>query len=154
MTIDNDAVYVYTMNSTNGIEYKIMQGNYNSSLLLEKIAPNNIFSLKIPPLTKVRLFGGDIFNYGDIGSVDISNAYNDKYMVVNNLPSNFEGKIRSISVSRIPRIALTSFDRALMNDVKEQFIGDICSCHWKVHNIVLIAFLIMCVFLVAFKIYC
>ncbi len=109
-------VFLFTLTKLRGIKYELSYGNYNNTKLLAKIAPNNIFSLKIPPLTKVRLYGGNSFGYGNIGSIEISNARSNRYMILDNLPINLEGLIRSISVSRIPDTALIANDSAMSND--------------------------------------
>ena len=117
----NQKVTVFTLANLDGISFEMTYGNYDSKMLLAKLAPNNIFSLKIPPLTKVRLYGGNIFDYGKLGSLEIANSIENKFMIVNQLPTELAGKIRSMTIERLATRALTAHDVAMASNLKETF---------------------------------
>lgn len=95
---DNDKVILYSKPNFLGNAYAINIGDYTSTYFIPQISPDNVFSLSIPPNMSVKLFCGDIYDYGNKGFVHITNVSKDN-MSVPSLPQYIAGYIRSISIS-------------------------------------------------------
>ncbi len=98
-TIDESLkVQLYSKDNYEGNIYEIDYGSYTADMFIDQISPDNVFSLKIPPLTTVKLFGGDIYDYGENGSLHITNVYSE-IAGVPLLPDHIRGQVRSISIT-------------------------------------------------------
>ena len=93
-------VRFFTKANFQGIAYDINHGNYIGRIFHEATSPNNIFSLIIPPHTTVRLFCGETYDYGEKGSMHITNV-TDKIVRIPTLPDNIQGNIKSISITNV-----------------------------------------------------
>lgn len=96
---DEEKVRLYTKLNGQGEVYEIETGNYISDNFISKITPNNIFSMSIPPATTVKLFCGDVYDYGNIGSMHVTNVTRET-IIVPELPSHIQGRVRSISITK------------------------------------------------------
>lgn len=103
-TIDNayivtkeGKVRLFSKDNYKGNVYEIDYGNYTSNMFIYKISPDNIFSLTVPPHTSVRMYCGDIYDYGGRGYMDITNVTNER-VDVPSLPQNIRGYVRSLSI--------------------------------------------------------
>lgn len=94
---DRGKVRFYSKDNFQGNIYEIEQGNYTSNDFSPRISPDNVFSLTIPSQMYVKLYGGDIFDYGGRGFMYIENV-TDHVMHVPTLPENIEGLVRSVSI--------------------------------------------------------
>ena len=90
-------VRLFSKDSYKGNVYEIDYGNYTSNMFIYKISPDNIFSLTVPPHTSVRMYCGDIYDYGGRGYMDITNVTNER-VDVPSLPQNIRGYVRSLSI--------------------------------------------------------
>ncbi len=100
-----------------GKSFRFSIGNYNSTALFQHTQYNAFFSLKLPPFTKIRMYGGDTFNMNNLGSITIFNPTN-KYIDVPSFPSNLAGNIKSISITQINNI---EYDLIDVNNQLEHF---------------------------------
>jgi len=91
-------VRFYSKDNLQGNIYEIEPGNYTSIEFANKISPDNVFSLTIPSLTTIKLFAGDLYDYGGKGSMQVTNVSQDR-IKVELLPENIRGKVRSISIT-------------------------------------------------------
>ena len=91
-------VRFYSKDNLQGNIYEIEPGNYTSIEFANKISPDNVFSLTIPSLTTIKLFAGDLYDYGGKGSMQVTNVSQDR-IKVELLPENIKGKVRSISIT-------------------------------------------------------
>jgi hypothetical protein len=91
-------VRFYSKDNLQGNTYEIEPGNYTSIEFANKISPDNVFSLTIPSLTTIKLFAGDLYDYGGKGSMQVTNVSQDR-IKVELLPENIKGKVRSISIT-------------------------------------------------------
>lgn len=98
---DNDdlKVQMFSKDNFEGNIYEINYGNYTSNMFTDKLTPDNVFSLTIPPMTTVKMYSGIMYNYDGIGAVSITNVSSDT-MKVPQLPDHIRGNIRSISITR------------------------------------------------------
>jgi hypothetical protein len=120
---DGKRVVVYNKPNLTGTSYALEYGSYNSRVLRLKLFPDNIFSLEIPPLTKVKLYGGGMFDYGGKGGIEISNIA-ENTMVMTHLPEQLSGAIRSIAVIKIAPETADSVDQTVIDQaVKDDLQG-------------------------------
>lgn len=98
-------VRLYSKDNFEGNVYEIDHGNYTSNMIIPKISPDNVYSLTIPPLTAVKLFCGDVYDYGGKGSMHITNVKNDRIRVPL-LPEHVQGSVRSVSITKVENTGL------------------------------------------------
>lgn len=112
-------VLVFTEANFNGKVYEIDPGNYTSNIFVNQIYPDNISSIIVPQNMSVKLYAGDIYDYGGKGSYSLSNVTKQRISIAK-LPSNIINNVRSISVSEISQnnnVSNTdSFDQFKLND--------------------------------------
>jgi len=90
-------VKFYSKDNFQGNIYEVETGNYTSNDFIPRISPDNVFSMKIPPQTYVKVYGGDIYDYGGRGFMYIENV-TDQVMRVPILPEFIQGLVRSVSI--------------------------------------------------------
>ena len=90
-------VVLFSKPNLQGNMYLVSNGSYTSEYLIKKITPDNVFSLSIPPETKVKLFCGNVYDDGHIGSIDITNITKES-MYLKELPLHIQGAIKSMIV--------------------------------------------------------
>jgi hypothetical protein len=94
---DRGKVRFYSKDNFGGNIYEIEKGNYTSNEFITRITPDNIFSITIPPQMYVKMYCGDVYDYGGKGFMHIENA-TDQVMHVPILPESISGQIRSVSI--------------------------------------------------------
>lgn len=90
-------VRFYSKDNFRGNIYEIERGNYPSKDFVPRISPDNVFSLTIPPQTYIKIYCGDIYDYGGKGFMHIENV-TDQVMHVPSLPEGIEGQVKSVSI--------------------------------------------------------
>jgi hypothetical protein len=115
-----DKVMLYTKPNLQGDVYVIDYGSYTSTLLIPVISPNNVFSLSIPPYTSVKMYCGDLYDYGGKGSIEITNVTSQKTDVPS-LPDNIQGGIRSISINKYSLNTPTDFHQQSAVSMKNKY---------------------------------
>lgn len=116
-------VVLFSKPDLQGNMYLMSLGNYTSTTFIKHISPDNIFSLSIPPETSVKLFCGDMYDYGGKGSTHITNVLKEPITVMR-LPQHIQGMIRSVSVSRQryeDENTIKTSNIGLQNDMIENF---------------------------------
>jgi hypothetical protein len=94
---DRGKVRFYSKDNFQGNIYEIERGNYTSNDFVPRISPDNVFSMAIPPQTYVKIYCGDIYDYGGKGFMHIENV-TDQTMRVPLLPEYIEGQVKSVSI--------------------------------------------------------
>jgi hypothetical protein len=97
MTEKNNKLKLYSKVNLQGNAYLVDYGNYVGQNFTNRLSPDNVFSMEVPPQSTVKLFGGAEYDYGTQGSFHLSNTTRD-YTRVNQLPENIQGKVRSMIV--------------------------------------------------------
>ena len=95
----NNLVKLYSKSNFQGNIYEIDYGNYTSINFIDKLSPDNVFSLRVPSQTTIKLFSGDIYDYGGKGAVQITNVTNSTTNVPQ-LPDNIAGQVRSVIITK------------------------------------------------------
>ncbi|VBB17768.1 hypothetical protein YASMINEVIRUS_231 [Yasminevirus sp. GU-2018] len=111
----DDRVILYSMPDLRGNTYAIANGSYTSTSFVDKLSPDNVFSLSIPPETSIKMFCGDIYDYGGKGGMEITNVTNERISVPS-LPQNVQGNVRSLVISERKHTDLYT-DRQALNTV-------------------------------------
>ncbi len=96
-TSSDEKVRFYSKDNFNGNVYVVDYGNYTVSYFADKISPDSVFSMTIPPLTTVKLFCGEMYDYGGQGAFHVTNITKNKVSVPQ-FPEHVQGRIKSISV--------------------------------------------------------
>jgi len=99
MTEKSNKLKLYSKVNLQGNAYLVDYGNYVGQKFTNRLSPDNIFSMEVPPQSTVKLFGGGEYDYGTQGSFHLSNTTGD-YAKVNQLPENIQGKVRSMIIMR------------------------------------------------------
>lgn len=94
---DQEKVRIYSQSNLNGNIYELKYGNYVSDAIVPSMRPDNVHSLTIPPLTSVKLYCGDTYDYGGKGAVIYTNVTN-KTVPINSLPDHITNNVRSLSI--------------------------------------------------------
>lgn len=108
---------LYSNENFTGQVFNLNIGNYNNVSLFQHTKNNAIFSLRLSPYTKIRMYGGNTFNMDNIGSIVILNPTN-KYIDIPSFPSNLAGNIKSISITKINEIEYDASDITVSSDKK------------------------------------
>lgn len=117
----SELVKFYSKTDFQGNIYEIEYGNYTSTNFIDKISPDNIFSLTVPSLTTVKLFCGDIFDYGGKGAFQITNITNSTSSVPQ-LPDNIQGRVRSAIIVKhndIRSVATSVVDSSISGNASD-----------------------------------
>lgn len=99
IAVDQPKVKFYSKDNFQGNVYEVAYGNYTSNMFTPKISPDNVFSMTIPPATFVKLYCGDMYDYGGKGFIHITNV-TDQDMYVPVLPDILQGNVRSLSIGK------------------------------------------------------
>jgi hypothetical protein len=109
-------VILYSKPNMQGTLYLVSNGSYTGDDFNKNIAPDNIFSLSIPPNTKIKLYCGTIYDDGQIGSMEITNVLNEP-MYVAELPQQMQGKLQSMIV--IKQKNKTKIDNTKLDKIED-----------------------------------
>ncbi len=148
-------VRAFSEEEKQGTIFEFQYGSYNSNVLIPALGENNnIFAIEVAPNTKATFFGGDMFDYGGKGSMQLVNTTQNT-ISLNVLPENIAGLVRSISITKLdPTITVpldaqdADYQTKLMSSL-EKFddLNEDKSCS---SNLI---YLIMCLILIFFLIY-
>ena len=92
-------VRFYSKENYGGNVYEVDYGNYNFKNFGDKLIPDSAYSMMVPPDTTVKVFAGDGFDYGGLGSFHVTNVTQEPVMIPQ-FPDNIKGKVKSVSISK------------------------------------------------------
>ena len=95
----NEKVNLYSKTNFEGNVYAVGYGNYAGADFVNRISPDNVFSLTLPPYSTIKLFCGNSFDNDNIGSTQITNATRQTAKIPF-LPEHLQGRIRSLVIER------------------------------------------------------
>lgn len=93
----DEKVRFYSKDNFTGNIYVVDYGNYTVSYFADKISPDSVFSMIIPPLTTVGLFCGEIYDYGGQGAFHVTNITKNKVSIPQ-FPEHIQGRVKSVSI--------------------------------------------------------
>lgn len=105
----SDGLIFHTEKDFGGKAYEIKEGKYTYTMFIDKVWPDNMASIIVPPYTNIQLYGGEMYDYGNVGSYQIANNTDEK-LYINELPKNIFNNVRSISVNKIKSEIVELFD--------------------------------------------
>lgn len=96
-TDPEEKVRFYSKDNYEGNIYVVDFGNYTVNYFADKISPDSVFSMIIPPLTTVKLFCGEMYDYGGQGAFHVTNITKNKVSVPQ-FPEHVKGRVKSVSI--------------------------------------------------------
>lgn len=106
-------VIMYSKPYLQGNAYALAAGNYTSEKFIPQISPDNVFSMSVPAKTTVKLFNGNIYDYGNKGFMHIVNT-SQETIPVSTLPQNMQGSVKSVSISNDINDIIDIIDRGAL----------------------------------------
>jgi hypothetical protein len=121
-------VRLYSKDNFKGNVYEIDYGNYTSRMFIRKISPDNVFSFIVPSNTSIKLYSGDMYDFGGKGTMHIVNVTNE-FIKIPIMPENIRGNVRSLSISYETDIQQINTNQISAMINKPNITGDTNSQH-------------------------